>query len=194
MAKLEQRDLRLFDYLPNYRFHLLDVSFSGVPVFNVSYGFARVSMPEISIEMKEIKEGVLEYKHYSVLSATVSPITLERGAVVFNNDFEPWCRSTISGKPNQRRNFLLVQFSDTGVPLINGTDTGQGNAAAEIVNQFVPIFDLFARIPARAWMLYGCLPVSYKAGSDLDALGNEISIQQVTVQPHYMSEIALGVL
>lgn len=192
MAKLELRGQRLFDYLSNYRFHLFDVTLGGPPVLNISYGFARVSMPETTVEMKEIKEGVLEYKHYVPIGATISPITLERGVSVFNSDFNDWARAVIKGVPNQRRNLMLVQFSEAGF-LGSPSDTGKASLGLDLLNQFINFGDLFSRVPGRAWMLYGCLPTTYKAGSDLDALGNEISIAQLTVQPHIMTEITLGV-
>ena len=87
---------------------------------------------------------------------------------------------------------MLVQFSESGF-LGSPSDTGKASLGLDLLNQFINFGDLFSRVPGRAWMLYGCLPTTYKAGSDLDALGNEISIAQLTVQPHIMTEIALGV-
>lgn len=196
MAKLELREARIFDYLNNYRFHLFDVSFVAPAVFNISYGFARVTMPEISVEMKEIKEGTSEYKHYVPLSASVGQITLERGVTVFNQDFFPWVKRVIAGSPAIRRNLMLVQFSEAS--LVGAQNVGLGpkgglGALSVLANQVMNFGDLFARVPAKAWMLYECLPVSYKAGSDLDALGNEISMSQLTIQPHMIEEISLSV-
>lgn len=191
MAKIELRDQRLFDYLNNYRFHVIDVTFGAPSVLNLSYGFARVSMPELTVETREIKEGVLENKHFVAHAVSVGQVVLERGVSIFNSDFSDWIIPVIRGVKNQRRNLLLVQFSDTS--LFASTDQGAGGGVGDLLNQFLNFSDLLSRLPARAWMLYDCIPVHYKAGSDLDALGNEISIAQLTVQPHFSSEIALGV-
>ncbi len=197
MAKLEHRASRIFDHLNNYRFHLFDVSFVAPAVFNISYGFARITMPEISVEMKEVKEGTSEYKHYIPLSAGVGQITLERGVSVFNQDFYPWVKRVIAGAPAVRRNLMLVQFSEASLAGAQNVGLGPKKDAMGVLsvigNQVFNFGDLFARVPAKAWMLYECLPVSYKAGSDLDALGNEISMSQLTLQPHMIEELSLGV-
>ena len=168
------------------------MTFGAPAVLNISYGFARVTAPELTVEMKEVKEGTLENKHYIPMAATVSPITLERGVSIFNADFANWVISVTRGVANQRRNFLLIHYSDAGV-FSGPSDTSRG-VGLDLVNQVFPIQDLFARTPARAWMLYSCLPISYKAGSDFDALGNEISIAQLTVQPQFVTEINLGLV
>lgn len=190
MAKLELRDQRIFDYLSNYRFHVIDFTFGSPSVLNISYGFARASIPEVTVEMKEVKEGTLEQKHYIPMAATIGPITLERGVAMFNSDFNDWTRSVIKGVPNQRRNLLLVQFTEAGF-LASGSDTG--NSGLGLVNQFFSINDLFSRVPGKVWVLHSCMPTTYKAGSDLDALGNEISIASLTIQPQFVTEISLGI-
>jgi len=48
------------------------------------------------------------------------------------------------------------------------------------------------RLPAKAWMLYGCLPTRYKVGGDFDAKSSDISIQELDVQYEYFDEIALS--
>lgn len=48
-----------------------------------------------------------------------------------------------------------------------------------------------ARIPARAWLLKGCIPVRYKAGSDFDGASSEISIMEIEMSVDSMSEISL---
>lgn len=48
------------------------------------------------------------------------------------------------------------------------------------------------RVPAKAWILYGCIPTRYKTGGDFDASSGEISIQELDVAVEYWDEISLG--
>ena len=52
-------------------------------------------------------------------------------------------------------------------------------------------FEFAARIPARAYILYGCVPSRYKAGSDFDAMAGDISIQELELQVEMMEQISL---
>jgi hypothetical protein len=52
-------------------------------------------------------------------------------------------------------------------------------------------FEFAARIPARAYMLYGCVPSRYKAGSDFDATAGDMSIQELEVQVEMVDQISL---
>ena len=53
-------------------------------------------------------------------------------------------------------------------------------------------FEFANRLPARAWLLHGCLPIRYLAGSDFDASSGAVSIQELEVQPEYIEEFSLG--
>lgn len=52
-------------------------------------------------------------------------------------------------------------------------------------------FEFAARIPARAYILYGCIPSRYKAGSDFDASSGDMSIQELELQVEMVEQIAL---
>ena len=52
-------------------------------------------------------------------------------------------------------------------------------------------FEFAARIPAKAWLLHGALPVRYKVGSDFDASTSAISIMQCELAVEGVDEIAL---
>jgi hypothetical protein len=48
------------------------------------------------------------------------------------------------------------------------------------------------RLPAKAWILYGCLPTRYKAGGDFDASSGAVSIQELEVAVEHWDELSLG--
>lgn len=53
-------------------------------------------------------------------------------------------------------------------------------------------FEVAPRLPAKAWVLYGCLPSRYKAAGDFDATDSAISIQELEVAVEYWDELSLG--
>ena len=48
------------------------------------------------------------------------------------------------------------------------------------------------RLPAKAWVLYDCLPTRYKAGGDFDAQSADVSIQELEVAVESWDEVSLG--
>ena len=54
-------------------------------------------------------------------------------------------------------------------------------------------FEFSPKLPARGWVLHGCIPTSYRAASDFDARSGQISIMNLEVQPEYVEEWSLGV-
>jgi hypothetical protein len=65
---------------------------------------------------------------------------------------------------------------------------GIGNALAGFG---IGPFEFAARIPAKAWMLHGALPIRYKVGGDFDASSSAISLMQCELAVEMVEEIAL---
>jgi hypothetical protein len=63
---------------------------------------------------------------------------------------------------------------------------GAGNVGFGLV-EFTP------RFPAKAWMLYGCIPTRYKVGGDFDASSSDVSIQELEIEYDYFDEISLAI-
>lgn len=188
MDLLTNRFNRLSDFLPTHRFYVLDVSFTIPTVFNISYGFSHCSAPEITVDTKQVKEGNYEFHRFIPVGANVSPISLQQGVRIFNSDFYDWVISCIEAKKTFRRNLLLIQFTD--VAAIGGNGSGSIDS---LIGSFLPLGDILARIPGRAWMLRDCIPVSYKAGTDMDALSAQVSIAELSIQPTEVEEFSLGI-
>jgi len=53
-------------------------------------------------------------------------------------------------------------------------------------------FEFAPRIPAKAWMLYGCVPSRYKSAGDFDATDGAISIQELEIAVESWDELNLG--
>lgn len=52
-------------------------------------------------------------------------------------------------------------------------------------------FEFIARLPARAFLLYDCIPKRYKTGSDFDAKSGDISIAEVEFDVETFEEVNL---
>lgn len=95
------RDL-FSDKLQTYQFHLIDVdpSFSLPPwVLIPSAGFSAITMPEVTIETQEVKEGTDPFVHHVLDKASTNTITLSKGASTFNSDFWRWTMGCLAGNP-----------------------------------------------------------------------------------------------
>jgi phage tail-like protein len=183
---LDRRN-RLGDFLLSCHFHIFDVSFSIPTVFLPVYGFASVTSPSINVETKDIKEGTFEYKRSIPMGASAEDITFEQGARFFNSDFYDWIDGVIRGETNLRRNLLLVQYSQIAV-----SDLPSGGAGRQNLG-FSPITDLVSRVPARAWLLIDTIPINYKAATDFQAIGSEVSLMSLTVRPFFVEEFNTGI-
>lgn len=191
---LDRKD-RISDYLSNYHFHVMDVSFSVPAVFNLSAGFRFCTAPEVTADVKEIKEGTFEYPRKVITGAKVGDISLHRGVKFFDSDFYDWIAPAISAKTtfassslsklaqtSFRKNLLIIQYSDIST-----------NSNSSSFTPFQTLNDLIQFVPARAWMCYECIPVSYKTGTDMDALGADISISELVISPRYWEEFNTGI-
>lgn len=76
-----------------------------------------------------------------------------------------------------------------GSPLDVGVSAVQGLAFGAL-GALGP-FEFTARLPAKAWLLHGCLPVRYKVGSDFDASSSALSVQQCEIAVEMMEEVSL---
>lgn len=123
------------------------------------------------------------------------------------------------GGPTPRRNLLLIQFFAhsvgavtaatisvglfaTGIAATAAAASAQGaiagsaalaaGAIASANNQSIGPFEINPRIPAKAWILYDCIPTRFKVGSDFDARSSDISIAEIEIHPELIEEISLS--
>jgi hypothetical protein len=138
---------------------------------------------------------------------TMAAITGDTSTAALN--FRSGSRSL--GGPSPRRDLLLVHFfrnfplplgpvpSDAGAVAASiaagaataglaGTFGGQGQAlfAAGAFIEGVP------KLPARAWLLGGCIPMRYKPGADFDATSGQVSIMEMEIAVESLEEIGLA--
>ena len=121
------------------------------------------------------------------------------------------------GGPTYRRTMLLIHYFartpfsglagriaggalDVGLAMAAGAVAG-GNSVAGLLQVgmqqalfevAIGPFDFAARVPARAWILKGCIPKRYKAGSDFDASSAEVSVAELDMDVETFEEISLS--
>lgn len=119
-----------------------------------------------------------------------------------------------SGDSSWRRKLVIIQFTGISVNPAGGPGALEGAAVqAAIValgalraseGESIGIgvtatlgalgpFEFSPKLPARGWVLHGCLPVNYKAASDFDANSGAVSLMDLEVQPEYVEEWSLGI-
>jgi len=130
------------------------------------------------------------------------------GMLDFVASLPPGGRPT--GVPGKRRNLILMHFSGLSIEGImeaikvgDVTDKIRGSLlmpaglATEGVSRGLStitggMIDLgIASVPAKVFILYGCLPVRYKPGSDFDAATSAVSIEELELRFTYFQELAL---
>ena len=174
---------RIADLLLIHRFWLMDAVPSATFPFLVLgtpfMGFQSITAPEYTAEMVEIKEMNSMYKWYGYGGGSASPITLTRGVRGYDSSMWDWMQLAIRGNDMTNRHLVLVQFTGIAAPL---GDPGDLPLDAWVARPF---------LPGKAWLLWDCLPTRYKAASDFDASGSEVSIAELEVQPHAITEMTL---
>jgi len=171
------------DFLQAGRFHVLDVSFSFPPVLLPVFGFRGCTLPELSINIREIVEGNYEYPRKVVSGASVGNITLQQGVSLFNSDFWDWARKAVVGN-KQPKNLVIIQFTRMGT---------NDNLLEGIGNQLPPGIEFASRIPGRAWVCKNCRPARYKPGTDFDGMSQEVSIAELDIAVEEFEEFSVGI-
>ena len=197
----------LTDFLQDNHFWLMDVGIvSGqpaIPIFNPLAGFSAISAPEITLEMADITEGNSLFRKKVVKRGDVGSITLSRGSTFWDADFYRWTMTALTGDtqvvvklqgkdtpisqggPSPRRDLLLIHYFRLAVPVVQDA-VGTVNSLQSAISFTAP------KIPARAWLLKGCIPTRYKSGGDFDAASGQISIMELEVAVESMEEISLA--
>jgi len=106
----------------------------------------------------------------------------------------------------KRRNIMILHLSGMSFDAVKdalrsgGTDAIRGGLyspagaitrALEEVSSTAGMADIGLKsIPAKAYILRGCLPVRYKVGSDFDATASDVSLEELEITYHHFEEFA----
>jgi len=115
-------------------------------------GFQSMTVPEMTLEHKEIRQGNWGYIHKVITGfSTGGNITLTQAVLPEALDMYAWWLQAVNGIFAPRRNLLL-------------THTRQDHA-----------------LPARILSCQGCLPVSWSPASPFEAATSAVSVESMTL-------------
>ena len=169
------------DFLQNFRFHVEATSVAGTGWQPINYtrtgdgntgvdskaGFQSCSLPDVSMDAVEYREGTYKYTKKFAGVPTVSDVSLMRGVVVKDTTFYDWIIRAVSGA-EYRADITIKQFTRNNMVLEEGSSTPNAVTAAE-----------YGKIPtrcARTYVCHECLPTRAKPGGDLDATSSEVAM------------------
>jgi hypothetical protein len=163
----------------------------AAPVFNPLLGFSTLSAPEITVEEYQIKQGNWFFDRQVVKRGAISGFSAQRGVTYSDSDFWRWTISALTGglesslgSASYRRTFVLIHFfarNPTGINLEEATQA----------RNFGP-FEFAIRVPARAYLLKGCIPTKWRSGNNFDAMDGSVSIAELDFSCEMVEEISLA--
>ena len=114
-------------------------------------GFSSMTVPEFTMEMREIKQGNWPYVHQVPSGYQQGGnVTLTMATMPLNIDMYSWWLQVVNGIFSPRRNLLLAHTR------------------------------LDKALPARMLSCENCIPTSWKPASDFDASSSQVSLEYIT--------------
>lgn len=138
------------------RFHVTDTN----SVLGSAASFNSVTMPEISVEMVEYKEGTELYRRKFPGETTFAPITMTRGVIKNNSALLEWILAASQNKAYR---------TDIQIKVFHRDDVSG-------------LVDYKLKTAERTITLKEALPTRVKLGGDLDAMASEIMIEEIDVE------------
>lgn len=165
------------DFLHNFRFQVSITGADDTPGLPMgssadespSAGFSAVSIPEISQDAVEYREGHYVYARKHAGLPTVSNVTLSRGVALQNGRCWTWIQNVVEGNFEYRADMNIFHYHRDAKPATTSSDVGGVETFPDTT---------------RAGIVYSCknvFPIRYKPSSDLDGTSSEISIQELEV-------------
>ncbi|CAB4203552.1 Bacteriophage T4, Gp19, tail tube [uncultured Caudovirales phage] len=129
-------------------------------------GFQSVTVPEVSMEAVEYREGTMTYTRKYPGVPTVTDITLMRGATKKDTAFWNWTKAAIEGG-EYRTDLVIYHFHRDA-------------------KEHLKVGDL---TKARQYVCRECLPLRVKPAGDLEAMASEVSLAEMDVATEYFEII-----
>lgn len=141
------------DFYHNFRFHVVDPAGGNLdPVA----GFRTASIPEISVDPAEYREGVMRFTRKYPGIPKVGECQLSKGVAKKESDFLRWLMKCIDGGQDYRSDITIQEFHIADEWGINGN-------------------------PSKVIRLKEVWPSSVKLTSDKDATSSDIAITEITL-------------
>lgn len=160
------------DVLQSFRFHVVAtdlpdaISFAG-GIEGAEAGFQSVTLPEITVEAVEYREGTMKFTKKYPGVPSYSDGTLMRGVALTDTVFYDWCL-TAATSGEYRTELVIWHYQREQ----DGAEVSSPVAAYE---------------GTRAYRCQECLPIRAKPAADMDATSGEVSMAEVDFSTEYFS-------
>jgi len=155
------------DFMQGFRFHVVASTADGInPLLIVrkgeieggaEAGFQSVTLPEITVEAVEYREGNFKWTQKYPGPPTVSACTLMRGITKEDSTFHDWVMKSVDGD-EYRCTVTIYQYQRTEMSQANLSEYSD---------------------ELKRWECRNCVPTRAKAGADLDSATGEVSLAEV---------------
>jgi len=123
-------------------------------------GMQSISVPEMSAETRQIKEGTADFVHTVYTGFTTGgTATLTQAVLASSLDMYLWFLQGIRGRFVPRRHFIVAHLRQD------------------------------KSLPRRLVFLQNCIPISWKPASDFDATAAQVSLESITMQVTHITPI-----
>jgi len=148
------------DFFQNFRYHARIIPGDGYATtgdaFKVQAGFNTLTVPELTMDAVEYREGTTIFtKKFSGIP-TFSEVTMTRGVTAADSDFWRWGQNAAKGG-EYRADLQILHFSRE--------EASAGNLVA-------------ASNAAREYICRECVPIRVKLSADMDATSGDVSIAE----------------
>jgi phage tail-like protein len=131
-------------------------------------GFNSITMPEITVEHAEYREGIRVYTMKFPGVPTIAEITLNRGVAKYDTAFFNWVLAAVEGN-EYRCDVVIFHVQRPALEQIQDTSKG-------------PNIDVGAvGVVSKLYKLYECSPARVKIAGDLDASTSDVSIAELDI-------------
>jgi phage tail-like protein len=177
------------DFLQGFRFHV-EMSGDGENYLTLDAdtavrpggraGFQSCTLPEVSAEVTEYREGTMKYTRKFNGVATVTDVSLMRGLALNDSALFSWMMDAVGGGEH-RRDISIKQYTRAALFAPSGA-----NAALSDPNEGDYVGAAGAD-QARSYNCFECIPTRCKPGADLDATSAEVSVQELDIALEYFT-------
>ena len=161
------------DLMQNFRYHVTGVleGSKDNPIgyspddSDVEAGFQSVTLPEITAESVEYREGTMMWTQKYQGPPTVSDLTLSRGIAKNDTAFYDWMIDALAGR-NYRASITIYHYQRT---------------------EYEPSVGGGATTSARKYECFQCLPIRVKPAADLESATGEVGLAEVDIALEYFT-------
>jgi phage tail-like protein len=155
------------DVFQTFKFQVVDKNGGDVLGSKAEGGFSTCSMPQLTLDVIEYKEGIHTYRRKYPGIPTVSDVTLTRGRALKRSSLHRWALACVNG--NEYRTDLIINVFHRQDYLTGVNDTSGDLSLLAQPNATLKI------------NLKQCFASDFRPGADLDAQASDVFVEELVV-------------